>query len=124
MVPSTFAAGAHEDLTTSFDLIHTKATGATHNDVRNVVVNLPAGFTANNTAVQTRSQTQLLAQGEPAGIGARCPPGSQIGTITLDLNTQGEPVPSTFPLYNMEATSFGVAAELGFKTAALSSRNS
>jgi hypothetical protein len=115
LVPSTFAAGAHEDLTTSFDLAHS-ASGFTFNDVRNVVVNLPAGFTANNTAVRTCTQTQLLAQGEPAGIGSLCPPGSQIGTISLDLNNTGEPVHNTFPLYNMEVSSFGVAAELGFKT--------
>jgi hypothetical protein len=119
VVPSTFQAGAHEDLTTSFDFHH-NAFGNTFNDVRNIVVNLPAGFTANNTAVPACTPGQLLALGGSSGIGSLCPPGSQIGTISLEITYPGDSSPpaakSTFPLYNMEVTSFGTAAELGFKT--------
>jgi hypothetical protein len=123
MVPSTVQAGAHEDLTTSFDFAHSAA-GRTFNDPRNVIVNVPAGFTANNTAVPTCKDSQLLAINTSVeGLGGTpansCPPASQVGTITLDLNfsTGSEVQRDTFPVYNMEVTSFGVTAELGFKAA-------
>jgi hypothetical protein len=117
MVPSTEQAAAHEDLVTSFDFAHNKK-GQTFNDVRDIVVNLPAGFDANNTAVPTCSQAQLL--GTSIESGSECPPASQVGTISLDLtiSSQYGPVKDTFPLYNMEVTSYGVAAELGFRTIA------
>ena len=44
------AGWGHEDLTTTFDFAHTSAE-KTFNDVKTTIVNLPAGFTANNTAV-------------------------------------------------------------------------
>jgi hypothetical protein len=119
VMTSTDQAGAHENLTTSFDFAHNPA-GKTYNDLKSVVVNLPAGFDANNTAVPTCSPAQLLALAEPGGIGAQCPPASQIGTINLDLATNGKLYYETYPLYNMEVTSFGVAAEIGFKTTILS----
>ena len=61
MFGSTGQAGAHEDLTTEFDFTH-GASGRPYNDVRNTVVNLPAGFTASNTAVPTCSPGQLLGE--------------------------------------------------------------
>ena len=133
MVPSTFAAGAHEDLTTEFDFAHSP-TGHTFNDVRTIKVNLPAGFDASNTAVPTCSFAKLLVKAatteeEAAGQhtplsfeATQCPVASQVGTITFDLTglSHEEPVQrDTFPLYNMETTSFGVTAELGFKSAVL-----
>lgn len=54
--PSTYQAGAHSDWTTTFDFKHT-ASGRTFNDVRTTVVNLPAGFVGNNTAVPTCKET-------------------------------------------------------------------
>jgi hypothetical protein len=123
IVPSTFQAGAHEDLTTSFDFAHDEA-GRTFNDLRNAVVSLPAGFDGNNTAVPTCTQAQLLGVAfgtEEAG--AECPPASQVGTISLDITLESiyGPVRDTFPLYNMEVTSYGVTAELGFKAIAVTS---
>lgn len=117
MTPSTSQAGAHEDLTTSFDFAH-NAAGRTFNDVRTTIVNLPVGFTANSTAVPTCSPAQLLGYAGEVGFVAQCPLASQIGLITLDVSVVGRSQPSeiTVPLYNMEVTSFGVTAELGFRT--------
>ena len=42
------------------------------------------------------------------------PRNTQVGTISLDLTFGTKPVHDTFPVYNMEVTSNGVAAELGF----------
>jgi hypothetical protein len=115
VTPSTYEAGAHEDLTTSFDLAHNK-NGQTFNDVRNVIVNLPPGFSGNNTAVPTCTQAQLI--GNSIEEGSTCPPASQVGTASLDITTEKKygPVRDTFPIYNMEVTSYGVTAELGFRT--------
>ncbi|HWX44674.1 MAG TPA: hypothetical protein VNY52_05060 [Solirubrobacteraceae bacterium] len=103
---STDQAAAHEDLTTSFDFAH-NVNGQTYNDVRSVIVNLPPGFIGNNTAIPICTQAQLLS--------FRCPVASQVGTITLHLNLSQ--IPSSeyiFPVYNMEVTSFGTTAMLGF----------
>src|SRR5580698_5146946 len=68
---STGEAAAHGDWVTSFDFAHDKK-GRTFNDVRNIVVSLPPGFTGNNTAVPTCTQEQL-AIGSVEG-GNHCPP--------------------------------------------------
>jgi hypothetical protein len=123
LTPSTDQAAAHADLTTTFNFAHELNTSEkTHNDLKDVVVNLPPGFVGNNTVVPTCTAAQLLAQAEPDGIGTQCPPASQVGTITIDLTTGPgtSPVRSTFPVYNMEVTSFGTTAELGYKTEILS----
>ncbi len=112
VLSSTAQAGAHEDLTTEFDLAH-NARGQTNDDLREVVVNLPAGFTANNTAVPTCTEAELLGTTvtEP-----ECPPASQVGQITFTLTApSGELLKATTPLFNLETTSFGVTAELGYK---------
>ena len=116
--PSTLQAGAHADWTLTFDLAH-DAQGHTYNDLRSTTVNYPAGFVGNNLAVPTCSITQLLAQGPPQASGTLCPQGSQVGVISLDLTIHTKPVRETFPVYNMEVTTFGIAAQLGFKTAIL-----
>ncbi|HWY17688.1 MAG TPA: hypothetical protein VNY27_03130 [Solirubrobacteraceae bacterium] len=113
MTPSTLQAGAHEDLTTSFDFTHTAA-GQTFNDPKDTVVSLPAGYDASNTAVPTCSISQLVGS-----IGGRseCPADSQVGTIILELTFPGSTHATRgvmFPVYNMEVTSFGVTAQLGF----------
>jgi hypothetical protein len=135
IIPSTTQAGAHEDLTTELDFAH-NSSGHTFNDPRTVVVNLPAGFTASNTAVPTCTFSQLLS-GAPtevehavakpphSGVMSQCPPASQVGTITFDLTglNPAEPVQrDTVPVYNMETTSFGVTAELGFHSAFITSQ--
>ena len=58
LTPSTLAAGAHEDLTVSFDFNHSAA-GQSYGDVKGTVVELPAGFVGNNTAVPTCTPAQL-----------------------------------------------------------------
>ncbi len=118
-IPSTVQAGAHENLTTTLDFAHNNA-GETFNDVRTTVLELPAGFTGNNTAVPTCTQAQLfttLIDFRTSTTSTACPPASQVGIISLHLTdyaTSGLPATLTQPLYNMEVTSFGVAAELGF----------
>jgi hypothetical protein len=106
-VPSTPQAGAHEDLTTSFDFA---PAGSIHtfNDVRTVVVNVPAGFMANDRAVPTCADAQLAS--------LRCPPASTVGRVSIKVIGQAYSV----PLENMEVTSPGIAAELGFHVLAAS----
>jgi hypothetical protein len=109
MTPSTGEAGAHENLTTEFKFA-SNARGETNDDVRNIVVNLPAGFDASDTAVPTCTDAQLL-EGQSLGLRLpSCPPASAVGHITLDIAG----VKREVPIYNMEVTSFGVAAQLGF----------
>ena len=115
VTPSTYQAGAHEDLTTSFDFGH-NAAGETFNDVRNTVVELPPGLIGSNTAVPTCTQGQLLSNGPRAPIQAQCPIASQAGTISFELFANGASRKVASPLYNMQVTSPGIAAELGFKT--------
>ena len=115
ITPSTLQAGAHENLTTSFEFATEDE--KTDNDVRTTVVNLPAGFVGNDTAVPTCSMADLV--GQVAEKGAGCPPNTQVGTISLDLTVSKKPVLDTFPVYNVEVTSNGVAAELGFNAIVL-----
>jgi hypothetical protein len=117
ITPSTDQAGAHADWTTTFDFAH-NAKKQTFNDLKDTVVNLPAGFMGNNTAVPTCTVAQLL--GKVLEKGAECPPESQVGTISLDLTLAAEQVRVKFPLYNVEVTSFGVTAELGFNALVVS----
>jgi hypothetical protein len=113
--PSSDQAAAHANWVTSFDFAHEEPSGATYNDVRTLVVNLPAGFDASDTAVPTCTDAQLV--GGESEV-PECPVASQIGQISLELQIKegSPPFKLTLPLYNMEVTSSGVAAELGFKT--------
>ena len=114
-VPSTFQAGAHGDWVVSFNFAH-DGSGRTYNDVRSTITNLPAGFDANDTAVPTCTDSELVSG--HAGVPA-CPVASQIGMISFEVaNPNGvshPPAQITSPVYNMEVTSFGVTAEIGFK---------
>jgi hypothetical protein len=116
IVPSTLQAGAHEDLVTSFDFDHS-ALGRTFNDVRNTVVNLPPGFIGNNTAVPTCTAAELIGNGYGIGKGPQCPPASQVGTIKFIILVNSNAIETMFPVFNMEVTSPGIAAELGFNAA-------
>jgi hypothetical protein len=113
-VPSSTQAGAHADLKLSFDFAH-NARGQTYNDVRNIGIGLPVGFDASNTAVPTCTDSQLIG-GSSSLPG--CPIASQVGQISFEVDNVkgGAPAQFTAPLYNMEVTSFGVTAEVGFKT--------
>ncbi len=114
--PTGDQAAAHDNWVTSFDFAHEEPSGRTYQDVRTIVVHLPAGFDASNTAVPTCTESQLL-NGE--GLVPDCPVASQVGQINveLQLNAQRPPFKETFPVYNMEVTSSGVAAILGFRAA-------
>jgi hypothetical protein len=119
--PSNDRAGAHADWVTSFDFAH-EAGGATYNDARDIIVNVPTGFVASNTAVPTCTEAQLLAQApvdNPSGLLPDCPVASQLGTLSLEISpSNGTPDQLSVPVYNMEVTSYGVIAELGYKTIA------
>jgi hypothetical protein len=126
IVPGSFSfktssdeAGAHADWITSFDFAHEGEFGATYGDAREIVVKLPAGFVASNTAVPTCTQAQLLAINPVSGSLADCPKASQLGDLSFELvipGKGGQAYPFTFPVYNMEVNSFGTTAELGYKT--------
>ena len=107
--PSTDQAGAHSDWVTKFDFAH-NSKGQTVNDVRSTTVNLPAGFSANDTAVPTCTTSELISAASIELGLPSCPPGSTVGKISFDFG--GRLI--TVPIYNMEVTSFGVTAELGF----------
>ncbi len=117
--PSNDQAGAHSDWVTSFDFAHEES-GETYNDVRNIVVNLPAGFDASDTAVPTCTEAQLLSH-NPAVATSEipdCPVGSQVGQVSVEFfGNVDHPIvyQGTFPVYNMEVASFGTTAELGFQ---------
>ncbi len=123
-VPSSSQAGAHADWVTSLDFAH-EANGATYNDAHNIVVNVPGGFDASNTAAPTCSQEQLLVENlktlrENVPM---CPIASQVGQLSLEFNTgtlaNGKrelDQKDTVPIYNMEVSSPGVTAELGYET--------
>ena len=119
--PTNDRAGAHADWVTSFDFTHQESgpeSGRTYNDVRSTIVNIPAGFDASNTAVPTCTFAQLSTYGGRDGGLGQCPVASQVGQISLDISpSPGAPLEVTVPVYNMEVSSFGVSAELGFKTA-------
>ncbi len=120
ITPSLLQAGAHENLEVAFDFGHDPATGKTYNDVREVRLNLPEGFDASNTAVPTCPLSDLLGFAGANGQLPTCPIASQVGLISFEFtNPKGaslHPAEVTVPLYNMEVTSYGVAAESGFKT--------
>ncbi len=112
IVASTTQAGAHVDLTVSFNFDHESGPEEkTYNDVRTTIVNLPPGFIGNSTAVPACSDAQLLI---PVGFPESCPADTQVGQISVDLTTaHAKPTRYTEPLYYMQ-TNAGVAATLGF----------
>ncbi len=118
--PTGDEAAAHDNWVTSFDFAHEEPSGHTYQDARTIVVNLPAGFDASNTAVSTCTEAQLL-NGE--GLVPDCPVASQVGQVSLELQLhEGRPpFHETYPIYNMEVTSSGVAAILGFRAAVFTS---
>ncbi len=113
---SSGQAAAHADLTVAFDFAHEGTNGPTFNDGRTTVVELPSGFIGNNTAVPSCSLAQLVGDNAIGATGnPECSPASQVGVISFDAFTAGSSAEEVaIPLYNMEVTSFGVAAELGF----------
>jgi hypothetical protein len=121
ITPSTDQAGAHADWTTTFDFAHNTKL-QTYNDVRTVVVNLPAGFmgSADKFAFPTCTGTQLTeSSGAGLGAPAACPPASTVGQLSFTI--LGSTALNVVPLFNMETTSPGIVAELGFAYSATTS---
>jgi hypothetical protein len=118
LTPSTDQAGAHENLTVAFDFAHEQNQHErTYNDVKDTVVNLPAGFAGNNTAVPTCTAAQLLSGSFQK---TECPPDTQVGTISFTFDTLSlTPFKILAPIYNMEVISPGVTAMLGFRVASI-----
>jgi hypothetical protein len=116
---SSDQAGAHADWTTAFEF-DPEGAGATYNDVREIVVRVPAGFDASDTAAPTCTQAQLLAEDviRPGAAVPDCPKASQIGDLTVGYTEFKTYREETVPVYNMEDSSFGVTAELGYKLVA------
>jgi hypothetical protein len=113
--PSSYQAGAHADWTVSF-AFEPETEVPTHGDVRDIGVEVPTGFDASNTAVPTCTLTQLIAMQIHTVELPTCPIASQVGTITVEITIDGKhPIVYTTPLYNMEVSTFGTAAELGFR---------
>lgn len=106
-------AGAHADWLFKWDFVH-NSNGETCNDLRELVLDVPAGFMGNadRFAFPQCTIQQLASHGSQP---PECSPASQVGTITLDLDLFKQAERVTFPLYNMAVTSFGVTAEVGFK---------
>ncbi len=122
LVPGSFSfttassqAAAHANWVTTLDFAHDERSQQTYNDARDIVVNLPAGFVGNNTAVPTCTQAELLQVAGKETTVAGCPIASQVGQISLLIDAGEGAKEYTFPVYNMQSTSYGVAAELGFK---------
>ena len=116
---STGQAGAHGDLTVLFDFAHEGVNGPSFNDGRTTIVTLPSGFIGDKTVVPTCTIAELVGDNAVGETGnPECPFASQVGTINFRIHITG-PTPEevTVPLYNMEVTSFGVAAEFGFNVA-------
>jgi len=119
---STGQAGAHGDLTVAFDFLHEEKNGlptAMFNDARTTVVELPAGLIGNNTAVPTCTAAQLVGSDGVGQTGnPECSPASQVGTISLEVHLQASGYEQVkLPVYNMEVTSSGVAAQFGLNVA-------
>ncbi len=79
-------AGAHPDVTTSF-----QTSGAQYQDasIKDVKVDFPAGLIVNPAATPRCSRADLSGQGAVSlypGTIANCPPGSQVGVIYPRLN--------------------------------------
>jgi hypothetical protein len=114
--PSSYQAGAHADWSVAFDFAHEQGgIGATYNDARTVSVEFPPGFDASNTAAPTCTFEQLISGNEQLPA---CPVASQVGLISVEVANPSGGLPGQFtvPLFNMETTSFGVTAEVGYKT--------
>ena len=112
-------AGAHSDWTTSFEF-DPPGDGATDGDAHEIIVKVPVGFDASDTAVPTCTQEQLLTQDPESATGELpdCPIASQIGDLSVEITDGNRYLQETVPVYNMEVTSFGVAAEIGYKNVA------
>jgi hypothetical protein len=103
-------AGSHPyTATTNFELgTVAEPTGVFPDEnVKNIVVELPAGFVGDPAAMQSCSSYAITS--DQAG----CPLGSQVGYITLTADIFGFPNTTTFGVYNMQRKP-GETAAFGF----------
>ena len=75
---------------TSFDFAHEAGGPKRHTTMCvTIVVELPAGFDASNTAVPTCTQAQLLAEHRARCTQLPdCPIASQVGQISIEISTE------------------------------------
>lgn len=98
-------AGSHANITTTFKL--KIANGIVDGQLKDVEVDLPAGFYGNPTAIPTCNVEELMAH---EGF---CQPAAQVGTFYLESVPGAYRPLYTFPVYNLPTTSNEVA-KLGF----------
>ncbi len=97
--------------------------GSTSGNLRDVVVDLPAGFAGDPAATPTCSEAQLAAgPGSNRTYYSDCPLDSQVGTITVILGGPELGHTSTIvtPVFNIDPVG-GEVTRLGFRTAFFSS---
>ncbi len=109
-------AGAHPDGSTSMSLARNPATKQTDGMPDNIIVDLPAGFVGNPTAVPACTGEEFAS--EPLA----CPPEAQIGVIRLQVEAVGAAAEGgnwetsedlIVPVFNI-APRLGNTAEIGF----------
>jgi hypothetical protein len=117
-VLSSYQAGGHADMTTSY-YFNLDQEGYTEGNLKDTVVDLPPGFAGDATQIPYCSAAQLLAFNGTA-LTSLCPVDSQVGTITLTLDFGYYPGRKsivdryTTPVFNMQPLG-GEVARLGFK---------
>jgi hypothetical protein len=101
---STTQAGAHPDITASFQL----ANPGSPEIAKNVSVNLPAGLFGNPGAIPKCESTNFALN--------ECAPATQAGTVTVSANYEGSEsfLLGTSPVYNLEPEGEDETARLGF----------
>jgi hypothetical protein len=101
---STTQAGAHPDLTASFDL----AAPGNPEAARNIAVDMPQGAFGNPGAILKCTASEFVVN--------ECAPGSQAGFITVfaDYNGNEHYLLGTAPLFNMQTVSEDEAGRLAF----------
>jgi hypothetical protein len=112
VVPSSFKAGDHGNVTTEFSFVDPPGSEVNGNQVKTTLVEVPPGFIGNPTSVPSCPASKLIG----GGISSNCPLNTQIGTIGFTIylfGTQAIPI-TKLPLYNMAASSKGIAGEWGF----------
>lgn len=106
-------AGAHADITTKLAFV-SDSSGVTSEDAKDIVVDLPVGFTGEPASLP-RCSLPLFTQGIPLGSPG-CPTDTQVGSVTLTLSTGVVPTLVTVPVYNLvpdsgQTTKFGFSAQ-------------
>lgn len=103
---STDQAGAHPNLTTVVSFA-TNSTGDVSGDVKDLTVDLPAGFSGDQAHIPTCSISDFANEG--------CSPATQVGVVTVRFSprTFFHFIPQTVAVYNL-APNAGTTATLGF----------